>query len=183
MNTMADSAPFADCAVALWKSPTPAETETAWRERPLLWPRARSRTRPNPVVAHATLLSSTVSPTGSIGAGGKGRRPMRSFTTRTVDGGWNEASARAAALTSIVTNAELDEGEGEHLAQPPVPHLFPLYGSPSRSMCRDGGVASRDGPCDPYWDPTRDVECDSGLDGRCIHGAILVPSAIATSGA
>jgi len=31
-----------------------AEAETAWRERPHLWPRARSQTRSDLVVAHAT---------------------------------------------------------------------------------------------------------------------------------
>ena len=44
-----------DCADAIWKSPTPAEAETPWRERPLPWPRARSQTRSDLVVAHATI--------------------------------------------------------------------------------------------------------------------------------
>jgi hypothetical protein len=54
-------------ADAIWKSPTPAEAGTPWRERPLLWPRARSQTRSDLVVVHATVLrSSTLADRGEL---------------------------------------------------------------------------------------------------------------------
>jgi hypothetical protein len=61
-----------------------------------------------------------------IVAGGTERRPTRSFTSRTADGSWNEASGRAAGLTSIVTRSELDERRGNTSRGPLFPLLFPL---------------------------------------------------------
>src|SRR4029450_3896438 len=66
-NTTQILCTLVDCADAIWNSPPPAEAETAWRERPLLWPRARSQTRSDLVVVHATVLrSSTLADRGEL---------------------------------------------------------------------------------------------------------------------
>lgn len=44
------------------RPPSPAEAETAWRERPPPWPRAWQTKWPNRVVAHATVLRLTTLP-------------------------------------------------------------------------------------------------------------------------
>jgi hypothetical protein len=58
----------------------PAETRTAWRERPPRWPRAWQAKRSKMVVAHATVLRLTPSPTSSLLAGGTERRPSHPFS-------------------------------------------------------------------------------------------------------
>lgn len=58
----------------------PAEAETAWRERPPRWPQAWQARRSKMVVAHATVLRLTASPTAARVAGGTRRRPMRMFS-------------------------------------------------------------------------------------------------------
>jgi hypothetical protein len=51
-----------------------AEAETAWRERPHLWPRARSQTRSDLVVAHAT-ATLCVAAQGSVAPTGRPKAP------------------------------------------------------------------------------------------------------------
>ena len=67
------------------RTTSPAETQTAWRERPPRWPRAWQVRRSKTVVAHATVLRLTASPTSSPYAGGTERRPSQTAATRSAD--------------------------------------------------------------------------------------------------
>jgi len=58
----------------------PAETQTAWRERPPRWPQAWQTMGSKTVVAHATVLRLTASLTALDWAGGTERCPMRAFS-------------------------------------------------------------------------------------------------------
>ena len=60
-------------------TPSPAETQTAWRERPPRWPRTWQAKRSKMVVAHATEPRLIASPASSSFAGGTERRPSDTF--------------------------------------------------------------------------------------------------------
>ena len=72
----ADSPRGAGLSSAMPHSPARLRQRPPWRERPLPWPRARSQTRSNLVVAHATFLRLSASSTDGSSAGGKNRRPL-----------------------------------------------------------------------------------------------------------
>jgi len=63
----------------------PVEAQTAWRERPPLWPRAWQARRRKKVVGHATVLRLAASPASSPLAGGTERRPLPASATRSAD--------------------------------------------------------------------------------------------------
>lgn len=100
---------------------SPAEAETAWRERPPPWPRAWQTKRPNHVVAHATVLRLTTSPAAWPLSGGTDRRPRRVFNNSQR---WLKLAAGVATVRRIHIDrdsCEPGEWEGEHLARGPVP--------------------------------------------------------------
>ena len=77
------------------------------------------------VVAHATVLRLTTSPTASRLLGGIERRPMKTFSNslRRLNLAWGSHKARAFASPAI--RGEPSEREGEHLRMCPVPPCVP----------------------------------------------------------
>ncbi len=78
----------------------PTEMQTAWRERPPRWPRAWHARRSKTVVAHATVLRLTASPTSSPIAGGTERRPSQTFSNSQRSLDLAEAVRYRSAFTS-----------------------------------------------------------------------------------
>ena len=83
------------------------------------------------VVAHATVLRLTASPTRSLLAGGTERRPIRAFSKPQRRLKLAEAVTYLSAFASTTLRVKSGGWEGEHLARrgcsPPVfPLLFPF---------------------------------------------------------
>lgn len=122
----ADSPRSAGLSSAMPHSPARLRQRPAWRERPLLWPRARSQTRSDLEVAHATFLRlSASSSTARPQAAKTAARSLSSTThTRCFSYGvvWR-VNARGLAGGSQMRH---EASRGEHLARRRVPPLVPL---------------------------------------------------------
>ena len=86
------------------------------------------RSRPNLVVAHATVLPLTASPmrVELVRAAKSAARSPRSVS-RGADCSWNEPRARPAASASLAMSTGLAAAQGEHLARSPVPPTVPPW--------------------------------------------------------
>lgn len=150
MNTTQTPCAFADCSVGLWKSPCSTEAATAWRERPLLWPRARSQTRPDPVVAHATVLRLTASPAPSNWCGRQRAPPdalVQQIAAPIEVGAKHPRAKLQSHQQQRALNWMLGRGNTPHC--PLFPSLFPLLRRRRRSEHRRRAYGSSNCTRDP----------------------------------